>query len=282
MQLFSPRSTIKCFKPNSGTDSPEKQRPSSSEGNASSHHKKKGFFSSRKQDEVDKTLILPSTVSQVSFKPKSLFSVISEVVKGEPATGIVSTIFQSGWNHKEVPIIDKILRVNHTDEVLKRFEVYRELVKSRATETSVINRNGRLMADGNEILRHHGATLICSLGFEGNSSICGQQSCEVCSILGFNTSTKAVQISFCKTSWDAHEKMTEYVHGDSSRKAMIICRVIAGRVAYDNHKSFILMEDCGFDSLIVSGKNQWNCSEELIVLDPRAVLPCFVVIYSFQ
>ncbi|XP_043714393.1 uncharacterized protein LOC122662709 [Telopea speciosissima] len=270
------RSTIKCFKPKSSTDSPEKQRPSSN------HHKKKGFFSSRKQDDqyCNRTQFLHSKDSQyTSSKSKNFFSVISEVVDGEPAIGIVSTIFQSGWNQEEFPVIEKILRVNHTVEVLKRFEEYRELVKSRAAETCVSNRKERLVADGNEVLRHHGATLLCSLGFQGNSSICGQQSCEVCSIVGSSNSGKAVQRSFCETSWGAHEKMTKL---GSSRKAMVIGRVIAGRVAYDYPKGFVCMEDCGFDSLIVSDKNQSNYSEELIVLDPRAVLPCFVVIYTFQ
>ena len=61
------------------------------------------------------------------------------------------------------------------------------------------------------------------------------------------------------------------------RKALLVCRVIAGRV----HRPVEKMEDIagqtGFDS--VAGKvGLYANIEELYLLSPQALLPCFVVI----
>lgn len=65
--------------------------------------------------------------------------------------------------------------------------------------------------------------------------------------------------------------------GATERKALIVCRVIAGRV----HRPVENMEEMGglngFDSL--AGKvGLYTNVEELYLLNSRALLPCFVVI----
>lgn len=61
------------------------------------------------------------------------------------------------------------------------------------------------------------------------------------------------------------------------RKALIVCRVIAGRVHKPIEKIQELGGQSGFDSL--AGK-VGICSsiEELYLLHPRALLACFVII----
>lgn len=62
-----------------------------------------------------------------------------------------------------------------------------------------------------------------------------------------------------------------------TRKALLVCRVIAGRVhrPLDNYQE--LAGQSGFDSL--AGKvGLYANIEELYLLNPRALLPCFVVI----
>lgn len=73
------------------------------------------------------------------------------------------------------------------------------------------------------------------------------------------------------SSGRAHEIGSAYEMG--SRRAMMVCRVIAGRVkeaAAEEEE-----EMGGFDSLADDGANL----EELFVGNPKAILPCFVVIY---
>ncbi|OVA18155.1 hypothetical protein BVC80_1835g572 [Macleaya cordata] len=240
------------------------------------------FSKSRNKQEITPSNGSYSEESSHQSRQNTLSESISELANREPATGIVQAIFKSSWTNKKVPTIEKVLRVHHTAEVLNRFEEYRELVKSRAAEICISKRKERWVADGNEVLRYHGAVLKCPLGYDRYTSICGHQSCEVCSIIGSGFSVRANWISLCESSWRAHEKMTERDCGKLAMRAMLICRVIAGRVAYDHGKGLVEGEEGGFDSMAGPSSVQPYDEQELVVLDPRAVLPCFVIIYNSQ
>ena len=65
------------------------------------------------------------------------------------------------------------------------------------------------------------------------------------------------------------------IEGGGGRKALVLCRVIAGRVHRPVEELPPDLE--GFDSL--AGKLGLHANiEELYLLNPRALLPCFVVI----
>lgn len=68
------------------------------------------------------------------------------------------------------------------------------------------------------------------------------------------------------TSGRAHD--AAHFAKEEERIAMLVCRVIAGRVR---------SQDCGEDYDSISG-----CSnlDELVVFSSKAILPCFVVIYQ--
>lgn len=70
-------------------------------------------------------------------------------------------------------------------------------------------------------------------------------------------------------SGEAHER----AGGGKGRRAMLVCRVIAGRIANKLGMDILSNGRVGFDS--VSGDNG-----EMLVFDPRAVLPCFLIIYK--
>lgn len=56
---------------------------------------------------------------------------------------------------------------------------------------------------------------------------------------------------------------------------MLVCRVIAGRVRRA-YQTAVEENGDGYDSVAGEGTNL----EELFVTSPRAILPCFVVIYK--
>lgn len=60
------------------------------------------------------------------------------------------------------------------------------------------------------------------------------------------------------------------------KRALLVCRVVAGRVGCD--PGIVDKEDAGFDSLV--GRGSGGFEEELLVFNPRAVLPCFVIVYT--
>ncbi|CAN1198608.1 hypothetical protein LINPERHAP2_LOCUS44551, partial [Linum perenne] len=174
----------------------------------------------------------------------------------------------------------KVLKVNNSRATLSQFEEHRERVKTRATKLPT--KHPRCLADGNELLRFHGTNATCPLTTTTNgsssssSSSCTMDDCGVCQILrnGFSKRelTENVGVYTASTSKKALEKSSS---SEGGRKALVLCRVIAGRV----HKPVENIEDMvtqtGFDSL--AGKfGQHSSIEELYLLDPKALLPCFV------
>ncbi|CAK9154574.1 unnamed protein product [Ilex paraguariensis] len=284
--VFHPSSTIRCFKPKPCSSSPERENPPTSkpphplEEKKSSKSRKKldfhTYFSlSRTSCHSNANMLSPPLPPKM--KINMLSNVVTSLVEGEPSIGIVETMFRSGWSNGVGHTVEKVLKVNHNEAMLNRFEEYRKLVKSNAKDSTGWQRVERVVADGNELLRFHGAVITCSLGFDGISSICNSKACGVCRVLGSSVLAKGLPtIAFSSNSWKAHEKVTTrcFANRFSSRKAIVICRVIAGRVAHYGKRGIKEEEQGGFDSVVVS------IEEELMVFNTSAILPCFVVIYS--
>ncbi|XP_031132106.1 uncharacterized protein LOC116033499 [Ipomoea triloba] len=205
---------------------------------------------------------------------------VTQLVEGDSSRSIVEMICRTSWTSSKPDKnnntcnnngMERILKVHNMQKTLARFEEYRETVKIKASKLA--KKHARCLADGNELLRFHGTTVECSLGKNGSSSLCNSEKCQVCQILrhGFRVKKGGVGVFTASTSRRALEAI-EMKGG--MKRALIVCRVIAGRV----HKPVEnLQELSGFDSL--AGKFGLHSSvEELFLLNPKALLPCFVVI----
>lgn len=209
---------------------------------------------------------------------------VSELGPDDSSRNIVEIIFKSSWLKKNNPIckVERILKVHNTKHTIQRFEDYRDTVKTRATNTS--KKNARCAADGNELLRFHCATITCSLGARGSSSLCASiPGCGVCTIIrhGFEGS-KVSGVRTTASSGRAHDSLG----GSGTRRAMLVCRVIAGTVKRVAADDAAVDEDGAssvtagsFDSVAGNG-GMYSNLEELHVFNPRAILSCFVVIYK--
>lgn len=204
---------------------------------------------------------------------------MTELAEGDSSRRIVEIICRASSSRPDGHRtgIERILKVHNMQKTLAQFEEYRDIVKIKASKLA--KKHPRCLADGNELLRFHGATVDCALGTKNSSSLCASDKCRVCRILrnGFFTKKDRIGIFTASTSSRAFESI-ETGEG-SRRKALIVCRVIAGRV----HRPLESMEEMagqsGFDS--VAGKLGVHSNiEELYLLSARALLPCFVVIYK--
>ncbi|KAL5222245.1 hypothetical protein ABZP36_026958 [Zizania latifolia] len=210
---------------------------------------------------------------------------VTELVEGDSSRKIVEIICRTSLLKSESSgaRIERVFKVHNTQRTLARFEEYREAVKLKASKLP--KKHPRCLADGNELLRFHGATLSCALGGGGGSSLCSSDRCVVCRIIRHGFSAKkegkaSVGVFTTSTSGRAFESIEPVSGGDdkaATRKALLVCRVIAGRVhkPLESFKEFA--GQTGFDSL--AGKvGPYSNIEELYLLNPRALLPCFVVI----
>ncbi|RWW29185.1 hypothetical protein BHE74_00017599 [Ensete ventricosum] len=136
--------------------------------------------------------------------------------------------------------------------------------------SKLARKHPRCTADGNELLRFHCTTFVCSIGLDGATNLCNSiRKCSLCSIVrdGFKIDSHG-RIGTMATSGRAHDA-ADIV---SDKTAMLVCRVIAGRV---KRKQDDLEE---YDS-VAGMAGIYSNLDELFVFDPKAILPCFVVIY---
>ena len=219
---------------------------------------------------------------------------LSELTHLDSSLNIIRMIFLAGWKPAaasgagagEAPAVRRILRIHHNPRALARFEEYRDLVRARAArrcgdEGAVVEE--RCIADGNERLRFHCSTMLCSLGGGG---VCGSPYCCVCSTLRHGFAGKQADVDGIATyasAWAAHASLPGDVEREFAflqvRRAMLVCRVVAGRVARGPADDKV-----AYDSMVpVRGgvSSAVGADDvELLVYNPRAVLPCFVILYS--
>ncbi|XP_031263480.1 uncharacterized protein LOC116121682 [Pistacia vera] len=207
---------------------------------------------------------------------------VTELVEGDSSRKIVEIICRTSWLKSENHCgrIERVLKVHNMQKTLARFEEYREMVKIKASKLP--KKHPRCIADGNELLRFYGTTVACSLGLNGCSSLCISEKCCVCRIIRHGFSAKkelkgGIGVFTTSTSGRAYESIEIIDNDPSIRKALMVCRVIAGRVHRPLENIQEMAGQTGFDSL--AGKvGLYANIEELYLLNPRALLPCFVVI----
>ncbi|CDY13543.1 BnaC02g23540D [Brassica napus] len=207
---------------------------------------------------------------------------VSELGPEDSGRNIVEIIFKSSWLKKDSPIckIERILKVHNTQRTIQRFEDCRDAVKARALQTT--RKDARCAADGNELLRFYCTTLTCSLGSRGSSSLCSNlTNCGVCNVIrhGFQGKSGAGEANAAVRTTASSGRADDLLRcSDDARRVMLVCRVIAGSV---KHNSTVGVSSTGgvFDSVAVNA-GAYSNMEELVVYNPRAILPCFVVIYK--
>lgn len=213
---------------------------------------------------------------------------VLELGPEDSGRNIVEIIFKSSWLKSDGSFckIERILKVQNTPRTIQRFEHCRSAVKAHASTGA--RKNPRCAADGNELLRFHCTTLTCALGAHGASSLCccwepagaGSGGCAVCAIIrhGFEGRTGGVLTT--ASSGRAHDRLD-----GGGRRAMLVCRVIAGRVkrvadgSSPGKVGDYVAAGGAYDS-VAGHAGVYADLEDLVVLNPRAILPCFVVVYK--
>ncbi|KAK6264863.1 hypothetical protein QQP08_019005 [Theobroma cacao] len=207
---------------------------------------------------------------------------VTALSDGDSSKKIVELICQTSLLGSETEFgpIERILKVHNMQRSLAQFEDYREMVKIKANKLS--KKHPRCLADGNELLRFYGTTVACSIGMKNTSSPCTLKKCGICQILrhGFSTMEKSNGFRGVFTS-SIGKRALECIELDEEnrclRKALVVCRVIAGRVQNPLENAQEMASQSSFDSLAGNFDSHSNI-EELYSLNPRALFPCFVVI----
>ncbi|KAL5987966.1 hypothetical protein ACLOJK_035728 [Asimina triloba] len=201
-----------------------------------------------------------------------------DLSNGDASRNIIEMIFQtsssaSGDNRPRK--INRVLKVKHSLETLKRFESYRESVKKRARGQRLMH--PRSIVDGNELLLFCTTTMSCCPKRKSTkvSDLCSGSSCKVCRIIrsGFeimNTNMIAMSTSCCDVAARRGDGLIKGVKGDDGKCAVVVCRVIAGTVVDvsdgASEEGFDSVGSCGLDGKV----------DHFFIRDPRAILPSWI------
>ncbi|KAL1548075.1 hypothetical protein AAHA92_16355 [Salvia divinorum] len=204
----------------------------------------------------------PAAVPVRSSSIDSFFPSLTELPKDHPSRNVVEIIFHTSWGEKSFSgQIEMVFKVQSLARTLNRFEEYRDAVKLRAGSAAAGDAgedHARCIADGNEVMRFYclGATAPGG-AYETCGGAWAFQGCKRAAVCTYSG------------SGEAHES----AGGGRGRRAMLVCRVIAGRVCKDIVLGSVIQERVGYDSVGVG-------SGEMLVFDTRALLPCFLIIYK--
>ncbi|CAL9160203.1 unnamed protein product [Musa hybrid cultivar] len=183
------------------------------------------------------------------------FRTLVELPMGHSSRRVVEIIFSSTWSSSEgggggavAAEIEMLFRVHNPARTVARFEEHRATVRARAARSN----DARCAADGNEMMRFQcggAGGLVYDAG--------------VARSVVWSAGMKVEGVRTFAGSGGAHASGG----GGAGRKSMLVCRVIAGRVRGESD------HEAQAESVSLG-------NGELVVFDPGAVLPCFLIIYN--
>ncbi|KAI3837639.1 hypothetical protein MKW92_019160 [Papaver armeniacum] len=231
----------------------------------------------------DKKMVKSLSFRRTSYSHERFY----QLNVGDPSRNVIEKIFQTSTaTTKNASTIERVVRVRNSPETLERFEQYREMVKKQAKYCdNSFTYHPRNVVDGNEVLRFYSTTMsCCSRQLSKVSELCHNTDCDVCRMIrtGFDTEdTMKTGIAHCDSSSSFIENLVFVDRRENVKRAVVICRVIAGMAANMVGDQVESDYEEGFDS---DGSNikEGLCSklEHLSVRNSDAVLPCFVIIFD--
>ncbi|KAK8638377.1 hypothetical protein V6N13_136807 [Hibiscus sabdariffa] len=226
---------------------------------------------------LEKQLVhhLRNPFREALFRPIYPKTQFYELNIGDPSRNIIELIFQRASMDPSRPSwkVKKVLKVKNSIEALKRFEDYREKVITKSNQQH--KRHPRSTIDGNELLLFYGTTMACCRKPKPVSELCRDLSCRACRIIHSRFDMEFTRKNGVRLSTSSEEVSDNMVSFKlkNLRRAVIVCRVIAGSIANTMDGAF-----GDFDSIGREGP-QSNL-EYLIVQNPCAILPCFVIVFN--
>ncbi|XP_057529409.1 uncharacterized protein LOC130807993 [Amaranthus tricolor] len=217
--------------------------------------------------------------SRISFKQTAPPSTFKEIGIEDPSRKVIEKILQDALTNpsKKMSKIRKVFRVKNSPEVIEKFEKYRDVVKQKAKKTE--HKYPRSLVDGNELLCFYVTTMICqNRRSEPISGPCEHPDCNLCLTISSSfdiKSTKRFGLQLSMSNAALSESIAMISKGKSSKTVVIICRIIAGRIRAVKDRT----NEDEYDSIRNYRGFCFN-SENLIVKNPNAVLPCFVIVLN--
>ncbi|KAF8966954.1 hypothetical protein BDZ97DRAFT_1903612 [Flammula alnicola] len=151
-----------------------------------------------------------------------------------------------------LPTIKKIYKIIENKSFLQPYDRYKKSV-------------------GNEVFRYHGTTRRCTLGSPGNTQLCSNTACALCSILrtSFKTSLANPSGAFGAGVYSSSAANKAYSYTGNGTGAIILTKVVLGRS--------VMSCPPGFNSVVFDRQN--GALNETIVYSDDAIRPVFLIVF---
>ncbi|KAF8966937.1 hypothetical protein BDZ97DRAFT_1657074, partial [Flammula alnicola] len=187
---------------------------------------------------------------------------ILEAPQGHATYELVQNKFKSAWKYPGTPIptIKNIYKIIENKSFLQPYDRYKYVV-------------------GNEVFRYHGTMRKCTLGSPGNTQLCSNTTCALCSILrtSFKTSLANPSGSFGPGIYSSSAANQAYSFTGGGTGAIILTKVILGNVRSVNRGNEVMSCPPGFNSVVYDSQN--GTLNETIVYSDDAIRPVFLIVF---
>ncbi|PPR03282.1 hypothetical protein CVT26_008116 [Gymnopilus dilepis] len=198
------------------------------------------------------------TCKQIATKMTPL---ILDVPLGHVTYEMVENKFKNAWKFpgNPCPPIKKIYKIIESRDFLRPYDRYK-----------------RVLSVGNEVFRYHGTTRRCTLGAPGNTQLCSNSSCPLCSILksSFKTSLAKPSGAFGAGIYTSSASNN---YTSSGSGALLLTKVVLGNVRQVNGWNEVMSLPAGYNSVVFD--RQGGSLNETIVYSDDAIRPVFLIIF---
>jgi len=188
---------------------------------------------------------------------------ILEVPKGHVTYEMVENKFTTSWKfpNTRIPIIQRIYKIIENKLFLQPYDKYKKAV-------------------GNEVFRYHGTTRKCTLGATGNTNLCTNTTCPLCSILktSFKTSLANPSGAFGAGVYSSSASNKAYSYTGAGAGAMLLTKVVLGNIRKVTGWNEVMSCPPGFNSVVFERQN--DCLNETIVYSDDAIRPVFLIMFQ--
>lgn len=209
---------------------------------------------------------------------------IIEVPKGHSVFDSVVDQFETSWRSgTPCPTVERVYRVVISGNLVHKYKAYRTKVEGKGDFAS------KGESPGNERRRWHGTKRACTLGDNGQTSLCTSSGCSLCAII--RTSYK-MKFMGSNTGWgrfgrgiytsSASSKSDAYIKnlGASSTKVLILNKVVVGKgYKTTQDQPALTSPPVGYDSVLAEPGAGLNY-DELVCYTDDAIRPAYLVIYT--
>ncbi|PPQ90293.1 hypothetical protein CVT25_013118 [Psilocybe cyanescens] len=199
------------------------------------------------------------TCKQIAIKSTPL---ILEAPVGHATFDMVEKKFKSSWKNpgSTCPPVKKIYKIIENKNFLQPYDRYKKSV-------------------GNEVFCYHGTTRKCTLGAAGNTQLCANTTCALCSILrtSFKTSLANPSGAFGPGVYSSSASNKAFSYTGAGTGAVLLSKVVLGNVRAVNGWNEVMSCPPGFNSVVFDRQN--GSLNETIVYTDDAIRPVFLMIF---